>query len=318
MPEARYLFRSILKEGSGPDAFRSKVTMILEHDPYYIPCVLEHLWFAERDNDLGIYNEILEYSKRITRYILISETGRRYATENWTKFELSSLKEVLERQLMAEPVFIHRIFIRFQQYLASSLPIQTITTEESGRYLRMIKVIDPTSLRDEIDKKPPYFWNVNTSRAKEITYHKHTRTIVLRQIRNFGASYTPYDGVHESVPTTLHGVFPKISKVVEDFAIEQNLALGRVAIVALLPGQQSYRHFDDEVYTYLHGRRRFHLVIQTATEDILSSGTETAKVSPGEIWFIDNSVMHRAYNSGGAHRIHVIFDGLALPDTTPS
>jgi hypothetical protein len=43
-----------------------------------------------------------------------------------------------------------------------------------------------------------------------------------------------------------------------------------------------------------------------------SPGNNRFNVKPGELWFFDNKVMHRAVNPSDTPRVHIIFDGYPL------
>ena len=63
---------------------------------------------------------------------------------------------------------------------------------------------------------------------------------------------------------------------------------------------------------YLKERDRYHLVLSCGERNLLESGNNRFNVKPGELWFFDNKVMHRAANLSDAPRVHIIFDGYGL------
>lgn len=122
--------------------------------------------------------------------------------------------------------------------------------------------------------------------------------------------YQPVDGIHESEEVFFSRQYPKTNALVTALAHELGLALGRVVLVRLPAHSQVYRHYDDEAY--LQERDRYHLVLSCGDRNLLESGNNRFNVKPGELWFFDNKVMHRAVNPSDTPRVHIIFDGYPL------
>jgi hypothetical protein len=77
-------------------------------------------------------------------------------------------------------------------------------------------------------------------------------------------------------------------------------------IVRLKPFGQVYKHYDFGKYYDM--RDRFHLVLQSKTGSLLTSGDEAQILKTGELWWFNNSLEHQAFNDSDEWRIHVIFD----------
>jgi hypothetical protein len=83
------------------------------------------------------------------------------------------------------------------------------------------------------------------------------------------------------------------------------LQLARV--VSLRGGGQVYRHIDRGLYYVI--RDRYHLVLKSSGSR-MQCGDQVSVWAPGEVWWFNNHIGHRAFNDGETDRIHVIFDVL--------
>lgn len=290
----------------------SRVSLLLERDPYFTPGYMEHLWLAERDTDRAFTRKLLVYSHSYIDRLFTNKNLREEVLARWSQREKEALRELLQLSKQKSTSYVSQLKINAQLAALDTLfPIHNITWNEPETYLRKEATIDNLSdVLSELTNAPPYWWGIDRFRS-QIAHHQHTTAIVLRYLHSHELEYTPVDGVHESVPSVFVNRFKTLHNTILNFAQQQQLALGRIAIVRLQAQQQSYRHYDTE--DYLIGRNRYHLVLQAGPDNLLSSGTDDANAAPGEIWFFDNQVMHRAHNRSNTERIHVIFDGYPLP-----
>lgn len=174
------------------------------------------------------------------------------------------------------------------------------------KYLVFQKMVDIREVAAEVAGLAPHWWAVHTRRQESLDHHRHTQSILVRNRKAHERTYQPADGVHESEEMAFSRQYPKTNALVLSLAQELGLALGRVALVRLPAHSQVYRHYDDEAY--LKERDRYHLVLSCGVHNVLESGNNRLNVKPGELWFFDNKVMHRAANLSGTPRVHVIFD----------
>jgi hypothetical protein len=314
---SREIFFKALEQKLSGTELRAKMSIILENDPYFIPGYVEHILFAKKHRDELLLRELLRHSKKIVLHLYTNTKSRKYVCHTWSRYEIVSLKELLDMQKEHESSFKDRQIIRIQQLMLDKLfPIGDLEEAPVGKYLRCEKRIDLVPLKNEVQSIEPHWWGINVNRAfHQGSHHQHTHLILLRSLGSSGdqhdtEKYIPTEGVHESKPTEYAERFPSIHNVIKDFAKENNLALGRVAIVRLWPKGEIYRHYDFE--TNLRGRNRYHLIIQAGKGSSLSIGPETVYPKPGEIWFYANKISHRSNNDSTIPRIHVIFDGYPL------
>jgi hypothetical protein len=307
---SRNTFNNLLCSAITGQQFKAELAMLIEQDPFYVPAYLEHLWLAERDNDLVIYKQILLESTSVCSTIFAQPSLRDSLNQFWTTFELQMLEELLELQTKHEMSVVRRIKIKSQiASIPKAFDLKTNTTP-TDKYLKLVGKIDPEPMKDEVLSAGAQWWNIDTDRAHSIVHHKYTHSIVIRDRVEHTKEYVATEGVHESLPTPLIERFPLVHDTIMNFGETNNLAIGRIAIVRLQPSKKAYRHYDTE--EYLEGRNRYHFVLKAGNKNILSSGNETINAGEGEYWLFDNTVMHRAENGSETDRIHVIFDGYPL------
>lgn len=140
----------------------------------------------------------------------------------------------------------------------------------------------------------------------------------LRKLANHGDDiilrYQPVQGVMhpmtimsslECVDYFTQSLFPKTMELVNQ-TFEQ--PIGRVVFARLNPGDKISEHTDEGQYS--ESTDRFHFVLTTNPEVIMSSGNETHHIDPGEIWWFNNHIDHSVVNNGTTSRIHLIVDTL--------
>jgi len=311
MNNTRNTYNQLLTSAHSTREFMARVSLILDTDPYFIPGYLEHLWIAKRDGDTQLKYALLRHCKKIVDKLFNDASLRADIIEKWSLLEKEALHELISMFLVSNPSWFETIKFRAQLLsLDTKFPIKNVTWSNSNGYLtKELSVKNLVNIQKEIKNLPPYWWGIDSDRGR-ISSHQDTSTIALRYLPAHNVPYTPADRVHESIPSVFIQRMPHVHETVLLFAKEKNLALGRVAIVRMKPYGQSYRHYDYE--EYLQGRNRYHLVIQAGTQNTLSAGTDTVNAAPGEVWYFNNHVMHRAHNRSNTERIHVIFDGYPL------
>lgn len=307
---SRHIFFEMLKRGLSQHEFKARLSALLDYDPFFVPGYLEHLWLAECDGENALFNEIIGQADRTIWRIYTDKSLQERVTTTWSQYERNALFELLQLQ-KERSSFLKSFRTKAQMHTFDHIVrCHTNTTTSSNKFLCRVADVDSEPLMSDVQRTPPYWWNVYTARTKKISYHQHTHAILLREINDHSAAYTPVDGVHESLPLPYVERFKNIHNWVLEFAQAQNLALGRVVLVRLEPWRQVYRHYDLE--ESLYGRLRYHLVLQAGVENILSAGSDTVFPQTGQLWHIANDVMHRAHNKSDTPRIHLVFDGYPL------
>ena len=307
----RQIYNDLLNQSVNLEKFYESIAMLLESNPYFFQGYLEMLWRTEELRDREYFRKIMNYGYTKVIELLIQKKVRDQLIQYWTEYDKQALLEFLVRVKYSRmPLYKRLTAPLVNNILDNLIQIKNHTSPIEPKYLRCVETLDPTPLRDEINSLAPFWWQVYTARTMSITHHQHTRSILIRKLQNQDETYTPVEEGHESVPTPYAELLSKTHKTILGFAEKYRLGLGRVVVVKLNPWAQAYRHYDSEIY--LRGRNRYHLVIEAGKNNILSSGFETIAAKPGEIWFFDNKVMHRAHNKSSMSRIHVIFDGYPL------
>ena len=311
MSNVRYAYNQILVGAYTTRGFADRMAILLDSDPYFTPAFLEMYWLAKRNDDAQYQGALRDYYIPKRDALFFNAETRAHVSESWTDLELKSLKLILTLFSQENRSLYNRLKAKLQLATVDHFfSLNQHVWEGDGQYLRKeITIENLEALQQELAAAAPYWWGIDTDRSK-ITHHQHTRTVALRYLPTNSVPYAPVDGVHESVEANAAKKFPQLHQTILDFAKKQNLALGRIAIVVLSPGQQAYRHYDHE--DYLEHRNRYHLVLHAGEQNILTSGTDEVDARPGELWFFNNHVMHRAHNFSDQERVHVIFDGYQL------
>jgi Aspartyl/Asparaginyl beta-hydroxylase len=86
--------------------------------------------------------------------------------------------------------------------------------------------------------------------------------------------------------------------------------IGHIQVSRLRAGASIRPHIDEGLYAERFSR--FHLVLTSNPRCLFTSGGETVHMAPGELWWLDQGVLHSVTN-GGPDRDHFVFDA-AVPD----
>lgn len=308
----RERYNELLESALPNEVFYGHIAALLENDPYFFPGYLEFFSKADEDNDreyrLKLFIRAHERAARVFR----DRTLRAQLEERWSLLEKEALVSILKKITHSSQCRYSRRFLaRGHAFIANELiRPKTELSPIEPRHLKKVAALDPKPLQQELAALPSYWWQLHLERSQNISSHRKTRAIVLRKLGHHNAEYEAHDGVHESVPTHAASVLPRLHETILRLSSDLNIALGRVAVVKLSPFSEVYRHYDSE--PFLQARDRHHFVLDAGARNLLFSGRECANAQPGELWFFDNKVMHRAENNTSAHRIHVIFDGYPL------
>lgn len=312
---SRTTYEHLLCTQTDNRSFYIKIAALLDTDPYFFQGYLEMLWNAEERNDTLLYEDILRSSVKQAERLLRKHQLRVDWGRVATVADLDCLKEVFSivtRHRGLSLPYRLRALVTITVLTKLLQPI-TVQAPPEERYLKKMQTLDKEELQklqQEITSLQPYWWQTETKRQQRISHHQHTHSFVVRRVPNQDISYVALEGVHESIPSEYAERFPGIHATVLRLADELGVALGRVAVVSMKPFAQAYRHTDNE--PFLKDRTRYHIPLFCGENNILESGNQKVNVRPGEVWFFDNNVMHRAHNFSPVPRIHIIFDGYPL------
>jgi hypothetical protein len=306
------IFEDLLCQSLSETQLSTSVAALLDQDPYFMRGHLEMLWNAGKKEHWGLYNELLDFALASTKALHRGIRLRRDMVPHWIPADFGSLQEIFRLGLLSKAVAMHTkaLLLLRLWHLSRGHTLSEPAGNSEQKYLVFKKTIDVQDIAAEVKTIPAYWWAVQTRRQEALDHHRHSQSIAIRTRAVHDPKYSPVDGIHESEELPFSRKFPKINALLLELAQELGLALGRAVLVRLSPHSQVYRHYDDE--EYLKGRDRYHLVLSCGAGNVLESGNNRFTVKPGELWFFDNKVMHRACNLSGGPRIHLIFDGYPL------
>lgn len=81
---------------------------------------------------------------------------------------------------------------------------------------------------------------------------------------------------------------------------------GRSRLMGLAAGAEVPIHVDIHYYWRTH--YRFHIPIFTNPDVEFTVGNETVNMKPGECWTFNSFDLHRVFNGGRNHRVHLVLD----------
>ena len=178
-------------------------------------------------------------------------------------------------------------------------------------FTRIAEGVDTRPLLSELDAEPD-MWFADTSRQRKVRCQRNTLNIFLRAPKKpLPPGAKNANDVHESRRMRAAAKFPRTLAFCESIGDEWGAALGRAALVALLPKSRVYPHIDTGAYYRI--RDRLHLVLRSPEGSPLAAGEETVVMREGELWVFNNKVKHSAENLSQEPRVHLIFDLLPPP-----
>jgi hypothetical protein len=94
--------------------------------------------------------------------------------------------------------------------------------------------------------------------------------------------------------------------LLESLASDLGGDLGRAKFARLPPGARVLPHVDRGEYYAC--RDRYHLVVDSDGQSVLTAGNEEIRMRTGELWWFDNKKVHSASNGSDRARTHLVFD----------
>ena len=199
-------------------------------------------------------------------------------------------------------------------FLAAKPPSEGSATLFSGtraagsRFIRIAKGIDVAPFLSELAAAPE-MWLADTSRQRKVRCQRDTLNIFLRVARKpLPAGARNANDVHESRTARSAAGFPTALEFCQRIARSVRGDLGRATLVSLQPRGWVRPHVDAGAYYRI--RDRFHLVLRSREGSQMTSGGEEITMREGELWVLDNKVVHDASNPTDEPRVHLIFDVL--------
>lgn len=82
--------------------------------------------------------------------------------------------------------------------------------------------------------------------------------------------------------------------------------LGRVLITRLGPGKRIAPHCDEGGHAEYY--ERYHIILQNAPGSVFHCGNESVAMTPGSVWWFQNSVEHEIVNNSQDDRLTMVID----------
>jgi len=167
-------------------------------------------------------------------------------------------------------------------------------------YLLLRSNFDVEAIKNKVEHIPDARW-LESEREQHFNTHRDTQSLVL--INFFRSKHTKPDY------RELYFEFENEIKSVVDCIAEyyqNNGFLVRMLLAKLPAGGQIANHTDSgDVLLNCH---RVHIPIITNDKVVFAVGGEEKNMQVGELWEIDNELVHSVENHGDEDRIHLIID----------
>lgn len=161
---------------------------------------------------------------------------------------------------------------------------------------------DITDFMAELEQNSHY-WDIYTSRQKNIEFHKETKCIPLMM-------WHPKPGQlqRDCLITTERDFFsrdfPVTYTFLKQFSEQANSILQNAAYVFLPASKSVYPHIDEG--DFYAANDRYHFVL-TGTYNLIVEDQQEI-LTPGGVYWFDNTKMHSVDNFTHSDRIALIFD----------
>ena len=170
---------------------------------------------------------------------------------------------------------------------------------------RLNKYVETDPLMMSILHKPE-LWSINTERQDHPkSYHKDTRTIILR-----GPEVITYESMLNSTKTIEYpgySALPEARELIHSLMYDvRGVELGRAMVVMLKPGGVIAPHRDSGNYPAEFDR--FHIPLHSLEGNTFKVGEQEVWMQVGEQWWINNKALHSVENNSEEPRVHLIVD----------
>ena len=179
----------------------------------------------------------------------------------------------------------------------------------ANNYLMLHDSFDVGSIKEKIERIPQAKW---LESGREQRYEVHSDTHTLFCIHSKGPKYTEpeiYEAYHE-LQDELRPLVNHIAAFYQDNGFVASLIFAK-----LLAGGKIPRHAD-RGYSLLQAHR-VHVPIVTNDRIIFFINGEEKIMQVGEVWEINNKLVHMVENQSDEDRIHLIVDWMPNPAGRP-
>jgi hypothetical protein len=183
------------------------------------------------------------------------------------------------------------------------MTVSPIDIKASNINLNLIDVVDISEIKRLVSQLTEEEWLENTSRQTSFKNHSTTQTYFLVDYFLGWEKNTSYEA-KVLRPESL--IWKEIAPIVEKLEKYHDGKVGRVIIPKLLAGGIIDAHTDGG--DYLESVHRHHIAIVTNEDVFFRVGDEIINMFAGEIWEINNNMLHEVENMSDQDRIHLLID----------
>jgi hypothetical protein len=166
----------------------------------------------------------------------------------------------------------------------------------------------------EIAAENPRLYDIFTQREKMEPKLRHTRSIYLTtptmQPNTVITRTTDTANILECGPTKLYARFaPAIDQLLQIVRSQLGVTrIGRIFITKLLPNSSIDPHIDQgEYFKFYH---RIHVPLQTQPGCLFTVDDHTEELTEGDLYVLNNCLVHSVSNSSNLDRVHLIIDAV--------
>ena len=167
-------------------------------------------------------------------------------------------------------------------------------------YLLLHRGFDVEAIRNKIERFSDAKW-LESERERRFDVHRDTQALLLIHFEDFEYTKPDYRELYVELQNELKPAVDYIAKYYQNNGFVVRLLLAR-----LLAGGKIPKH-TDAGYSLLNCHR-VHIPIITNDKVVFTVGGEEKNMQVGELWEINNGLVHTVENQGDEDRIHLIID----------
>jgi len=173
-------------------------------------------------------------------------------------------------------------------------------------YLRLHDGFDIRSIEATLARIPREKWE-ESGREQRFDVHSDTRTLLCIHFDNYDYAKQQVHPIYEDLREDVEPIVAHIADFYQDNGFVASLIFAK-----LLPGGKIPRHADGG-YSLMKVHR-IHIPIVTNEQNIFFVNGEEKNMRTGEVWEINNALIHMVENRSDQERIHLIIDWMPNQD----
>ncbi len=178
---------------------------------------------------------------------------------------------------------------------------------------RKLAECDISALIQYVSDMPEESWYGTSIRHKAYPMHKHTQSIRFLYDRDFRHTdptvHPEYDDFKSLIKPCLVGIKRYFDSQLKYQRLQKKHGKGyfiRLVLTRLNSGGAIQKHFDNGFS--LLCSHRIHMPVITNDEVHFTVGESVKALKSGELWEINNRLLHGVENSSDLNRVHLIMD----------